>query len=169
MSLAPINPSDEQDVLFALAACLGADPEIFYVEKGGSSAEAKSICRGCRVDEQCLDYALENNELHGIWGGHSQPELRILRRERRRATPTPIDGDARLPKAEKTILNVLAQFPNGRARRQLALLSGYSSTSGGFNNALSKLRTAGLINKSGEPIKATTEGFATINHTRQAG
>ena len=172
MSLAPINPSDEQDVLFALAACLGADPEIFYVEKGGSSAEAKSICKKCPVEDQCLDYALEHHELHGIWGGRSQPELRILRRERRRATvstSTSIDGDVRLPKAEKTILNVLAQFPDGRARRQLALLSGYSSTSGGFNNALSKLRTAGLINKSGEPIKATTEGFATINHTRQAG
>jgi len=80
-------------------------------------------------------------------------------------TSVPLDGEARLPKAEKTILTVLAQFPDGRSRRQLAMLSGYSSKSGGFNNALAKLRTAGLINKSGEPVKATPEGLAAIDGT----
>jgi hypothetical protein len=80
-------------------------------------------------------------------------------------TSTSIDGDARLPKAEKTILTVLAQFPDGRSRRQLAMLSGYSSKSGGFNNALAKLRTAGLINKAGEPVKATPDGLAAIDGT----
>jgi WhiB family redox-sensing transcriptional regulator len=84
MSLSSIDHFVEQDEWFASAECLGADPEIFYVEKGGSSAEAKAICRGCPVEERCLDYALENNEVHGIWGGHSQPELRILRRAIRR-------------------------------------------------------------------------------------
>jgi hypothetical protein len=80
-------------------------------------------------------------------------------------TPSLTDGEARLPKAEKTILTVLAQFPDGRSRRQLAMLSGYSSKSGGFNNALAKLRTAGLINKGGEPVKATEDGLAAIDGT----
>jgi WhiB family redox-sensing transcriptional regulator len=86
MSLASILPSVEQDEWLASAECLGVDPEIFYVEKGGSSAEAKAICRSCPVQEQCLEYAIEHHERHGVWGGHSQPELRILRRDRRRAT-----------------------------------------------------------------------------------
>lgn len=69
---------------------------------------------------------------------------------------------ATLAKAERAILSVLAQFPAGRSRSQLAMLSSYSSKSGGFNNALAKLRTAGLINR-GEPIKATDEGIDAID------
>lgn len=93
------------------------------------------------------------------------PKVPITVIPARRPPPitTSLDGDVRLPKAEKTILTVLAQFPDGRSRRQLAMLSGYSSKSGGFNNALAKLRTAGLINKSGEPVKATPEGLAAID------
>jgi WhiB family redox-sensing transcriptional regulator len=85
MSLALISLSVEQDEWFASAECLGAAPETFFVEKGGSSAEAKAICRGCPVEEQCLEYAIEHNETHGIWGGRSQPELRKIRRARRAA------------------------------------------------------------------------------------
>jgi hypothetical protein len=72
-----------------------------------------------------------------------------------------VDGST-LPKAERAILSVLAQFPDGRSRSQLAMLSGYSSKSGGFNNALAKLRTAGFINK-GALVKATPEGLETID------
>ena len=86
MSLSSIDHFVEQDEWFASAECLGADPEIFYVEKGGSSAEAKVICKECPVEEECLEYAIEHHEHHGVWGGRSQPELRIIRRERRRAT-----------------------------------------------------------------------------------
>jgi hypothetical protein len=88
--------------------------------------------------------------------------ITVVSARRSPPTSTPLDGDVWLPK-EKTILTVLAQFPDGRSRRQLAMLSGYSSKSGGFNNALAKLRTAGLINKSGEPVKATPEGLAAID------
>jgi WhiB family redox-sensing transcriptional regulator len=86
MSLASISTSVEQDEWFASAECLGADPETFFVERGGSSAEAKAICRGCPVEEQCFEYAIENNETHGIWGGRSQSELRKIRRQRRMAS-----------------------------------------------------------------------------------
>jgi WhiB family redox-sensing transcriptional regulator len=86
MTLAAISLSVEQDELFASAEYLGADPEIFFIERGSSTAEAKAICERCRVEEQCREYAIEHSERHGVWGGRSQPELRIIRRERRRAT-----------------------------------------------------------------------------------
>jgi uncharacterized protein len=68
-------------------------------------------------------------------------------------------GDAApLSKAQRAILTVLAQFPDGRTKRQIGMLTGYSAKGGGFNNALSSLRTAGLINR-GEPVAATAEGI----------
>lgn len=62
------------------AKCLQADPETFFPEKGGSTREAKRICVECGVREQCLDYALENDERFGIWGGLSERERRKLKR-----------------------------------------------------------------------------------------
>ena len=62
------------------AKCLQADPETFFPEKGGSTREAKRICMQCDVREQCLDYALENDERFGIWGGLSERERRKLKR-----------------------------------------------------------------------------------------
>lgn len=52
--------------------------------------------------------------------------------------------DGPLPKMERKILAVLAQHPDGRTNTQLTTLTGYRY-SGGFKNALSALRTAGLI------------------------
>ena len=43
--------------------------------------EAKLVCASCPVREKCLDYAIRNYEMYGIWGGHTAPERRDLRRE----------------------------------------------------------------------------------------
>jgi WhiB family transcriptional regulator, redox-sensing transcriptional regulator len=64
------------------ANCLGVDPDLFFPERGGSTREAKEVCRGCVVREECLQYALENGEKFGIWGGLSERERRRLRRRR---------------------------------------------------------------------------------------
>ena len=70
-------PADEwQD----RALCAQTDPEAFFPEKGGSTREAKKICVGCEVRGECLEYALENDERFGIWGGLSERERRRLRR-----------------------------------------------------------------------------------------
>jgi hypothetical protein len=74
------------------------------------------------------------------------------------ATPA---GDVTLSKAQRAILTVLAQFPDGRTKRQLGMLTGYSAKGGGFNNALSSLRSAGLIDR-GEPIAATAGGIGAL-------
>lgn len=63
-----------------LANCQGTDPEVFYPEKGGSTAEAKRICGRCYVEPECLAWALERDERFGVWGGRSERERRLLRR-----------------------------------------------------------------------------------------
>lgn len=65
------------------ANCLGIDPDLFFPERGVSSAQAKNVCLRCVVKEECLEYALQNGEKFGIWGGMSERERRVLRRERR--------------------------------------------------------------------------------------
>ncbi|KPM51431.1 transcription factor WhiB [Frankia sp. CcI49] len=62
------------------ALCAQTDPEAFFPEKGGSTREAKRICSGCEVRIECLEYALENDERFGIWGGMSERERRKQRR-----------------------------------------------------------------------------------------
>lgn len=65
------------------AVCATADPEIWHPEKGGSTKEAKKICRGCPVRHPCLQYAMETGQRFGIWGGLSERERRLLSRSDR--------------------------------------------------------------------------------------
>lgn len=64
------------------ANCLGVDPDLFFPERGASTKEAKAVCRGCAVREDCLEHALANGEKFGIWGGLSERERRRIRRQR---------------------------------------------------------------------------------------
>ena len=65
-----------------LSNCLGVDPDLFFPERGASTREAKEVCRGCEVRVDCLEYALQNGEKFGIWGGMSERERRRIRRQR---------------------------------------------------------------------------------------
>jgi WhiB family transcriptional regulator, redox-sensing transcriptional regulator len=74
----------------ARAACRGCDPVLFYPTRGDEGqvlAEAKKICAGCPVRAECLDWALVNSELHGVWGGVSERSRRTMRRGLRLAGP----------------------------------------------------------------------------------
>lgn len=68
------------------AACLSADPEMFFPEKGGSTRDALRICNGddtrppCPVRGECLEWALENDERFGVWGGVPERERRKMKR-----------------------------------------------------------------------------------------
>mgnify|MGYP000911190571 FL=1 len=62
------------------ALCAQTDPEAFFPEKGGSTRDAKRICTLCDVRGECLEYALQNDERFGIWGGLSERERRKLKR-----------------------------------------------------------------------------------------
>lgn len=61
-----------------LALCAELDPEVFFPEKGGSSANAKKICAACDVIDECLSHALEHGEKFGIWGGLSPKERQLM-------------------------------------------------------------------------------------------
>ncbi|GAA1467525.1 WhiB family transcriptional regulator [Microbacterium thalassium] len=75
-------PGDDDNALAwqTDALCAQTDPEAFFPEKGGSTRDAKRICSSCDVRGECLDYALENDERFGIWGGLSERERRKLKR-----------------------------------------------------------------------------------------
>lgn len=53
------------------AACKGSDPDLFFVERGQSTAEAKTVCARCPVAGACLDYAVRHHIGFGVWGGKS--------------------------------------------------------------------------------------------------
>lgn len=72
------QPSDEE--WSERAVCAQTDPDAFFPEKGGSTKEAKKICNGCPVMKQCREWALDNDERFGIWGGLSERERRRLKR-----------------------------------------------------------------------------------------
>ena len=73
--------SDEAELTWQeRALCAQTDPEAFFPEKGGSTREAKKVCVSCDVRAECLEYALENDERFGIWGGLSERERRKLKR-----------------------------------------------------------------------------------------
>ena len=72
------NPGWEDDAL-----CRQTDPEAFFPEKGGSTRQAKAVCRECPVRAECLNYALDQGDgLFGIWGGKSARERLLMRRRR---------------------------------------------------------------------------------------
>ena len=79
------NPADsdgEDKSWQDMANCLGVDPDLFFPERGASTREAKEVCKGCVVRDDCLEYALANGEKFGIWGGMSERERRRIRRQR---------------------------------------------------------------------------------------
>ncbi|QBE48537.1 WhiB family transcriptional regulator [Leucobacter triazinivorans] len=76
-----VRSDDEALAWHTDALCAQTDPEAFFPEKGGSTREAKRICESCEVRSECLEYALENDERFGIWGGLSERERRKLRKE----------------------------------------------------------------------------------------
>ena len=81
-SVRPVEDDDNPLAWQTDALCAQTDPEAFFPEKGGSTRDAKKICTTCEVKAQCLEYALQNDERFGIWGGLSERERRRLRRAR---------------------------------------------------------------------------------------
>jgi hypothetical protein len=76
-----------------------------------------------------------------------------------RAQQASTGGGERLPKAEKSILIVLAQYLDGRTLNQVAILSGYAIGTGGFNNAIGALRSKHYIHGGREHLQITDAGL----------
>lgn len=79
----------------------------------------------------------------------------------RHAVAAPASGEvAKLSRAERLILSVLAQYPLGRTKVQVAILTGYAVNGGGFNNALGALRSKGCITSAGDHLMIDEPGWA---------
>ena len=67
------------------ASCRGLGVEesrtIFFPARGESVEVARTICEGCPVAAECLDFALDNHCI-GVWGGTTERQRRTMRRER---------------------------------------------------------------------------------------
>lgn len=71
------------------AACIDEDSELFFpIGNGGGAAYqtrgAKAVCGGCEVREECLTWALDTGQDHGIWGGLTEEERRSMKRRQQR-------------------------------------------------------------------------------------
>jgi WhiB family redox-sensing transcriptional regulator len=76
-----------EDVWRDHALCRDTDPELFFpVGTTGQALvsidHAKRVCAQCEVTSECLDFALATNQDSGIWGGLSEEERRVIRRQR---------------------------------------------------------------------------------------
>jgi hypothetical protein len=67
------------------AACAGTDTSVFFTVSGASTEPAKAICADCPVRTECLEYALQNDSLVGVWGGLSRRQRVSINRQRRKA------------------------------------------------------------------------------------
>ena len=80
------------------AACADTDTSVFFTVRGASTEPAKAICADCPVRTECLEYALQDDSLFGVWGGLSRRQRVSINRQRRKA-----DGDHRRCPREKPI------------------------------------------------------------------
>ena len=81
----PVVEDDGRQAWLDQAACRDLDPERFFPESGEQTkaAEAKAICAGCQVRDQCLDLAVKAaggiDHDHGVFGGTLPAERSRLR------------------------------------------------------------------------------------------
>jgi WhiB family redox-sensing transcriptional regulator len=70
-------------------ACMGHPTEWWFPSKSETSEQrywrlkAQAICNECSVRQECLDYAIEAEEIFGIWGGLSASAREVETRKRR--------------------------------------------------------------------------------------
>jgi WhiB family redox-sensing transcriptional regulator len=81
--LGPVNDliflSNIRPAWQAKAACRGADPHLFYPERGSGIEEAalaKATCARCDVREDCLEMVIKFKDRYGTWGGFTGEERR---------------------------------------------------------------------------------------------
>jgi hypothetical protein len=99
-------------------------------------------------------------------GGFTRPKASGLQKTPSQVKPNAESGD--LPKPQRKILASLAFWRSvdhaAPTRPMVAAVAGYSPGSGGFNNLIGAMRTAGLIDIPGAGnVALTDDGFARTN------
>jgi WhiB family redox-sensing transcriptional regulator len=67
------------------AACSGVGIDTFFADDEPTLAEARAVCDVCPVRAECLEFALADRSVTGIWAGTDDVERRRIRRRRRAA------------------------------------------------------------------------------------
>ena len=69
------------------AACLDADPDMFFPGRGDTAKAAQTVCNTCPVQTECLAYACNLKLGYGIWGGLTYNQRRKLWNKPARSRP----------------------------------------------------------------------------------
>lgn len=77
----------------------------------------------------------------------SAPEISV--------NPRPPGGPSKI---ETAIMTALATHPQGRTRRQIAVLTGYAINGGSFRGAIGAMKNAGFIREEGNSVSLTQDG-----------
>ena len=64
------------------AACRGQGPEEFVRGPKADYSTTRELCTTCPVRRECLDFALADESITGLWGGTTDRERRQIRRLR---------------------------------------------------------------------------------------
>ena len=73
------------------ALCTQVDPDLFFPQGKGSvtrsmAIAARGVCCDCTVRAECLQMAMDDPHLEGVWGGRTHEERRQMRKEVREAS-----------------------------------------------------------------------------------
>jgi len=71
---------DNNDFWMERAKCRACDEIKWFPAQGESHLTkiAKQYCSDCPVKAECLNYATKNEIMHGVWGGKSAYERRLI-------------------------------------------------------------------------------------------
>ena len=91
------TPQSNEIPDFDQAMCKGKPTDWWYPitpptrENLATTANAKMICRDCRIQQECLTYSLKWEPV-GIWGGFTEAERHQLRKKHNIVSARPIGG-----------------------------------------------------------------------------
>jgi len=67
------------------AACANSDTDKFFPKKGKEArtqeviSSARLVCAQCSVRSECLEFAVKNTVMYGIWGGLTREERKKVK------------------------------------------------------------------------------------------
>lgn len=153
----PILRADEIERLRQAVAAFEAKAEV--VDRALAEVDVTLELVGSMASD--LKAAIELGKAHGI----------VARTSASSALPTPRPpaprgsgpGDAKLAGGERKILTALAQYaPSSRTKQQVAILTGYAHTGGGFNNYVGSLRSKGYVDGGADALTIAAAGVAAL-------
>lgn len=105
--------------------------DLFYSPLGPDREEARALCGGCPFRVPCLTQALENGEVHGIWGGVDMTFVKEREQARKtlrvdvRPKPAPAPrADAKRPRADARLGEIKKLWEQGRTDHEIGLKLG---------------------------------------------